>query len=803
MQNNVTSNLGTNQTPLQNNIVVSQTTETKPQNPPRMNSRGKGEIITQPDGRRFRNGIELFLDSDSDSESENHGKKAKNAKSFPKNGSTTNHLDKKVPRNIDSSIKKIANESLATQCHHLQSAIQSGNIEEVKALLKKNPNLAVKAAQQGSCPLLQALSRDHYHIVELLVSSNAFLDYQDKSGNTAITLAINKGYLSLAETLIQKGAAINQENKDGWTPLRFAVEMNNAPAVKLLIRAGADINHADKQGLTALMSMAIIGNVEMVKLLTGLFANIYQANNEGYTPLIFAAQNGHDKVVKILITEGAKVNQADHRGNTPLIAAAINDHSAVVKLLLNSKADFQLKNNNGDSPIYLATVHSRVEIIKLLILKFVDRYNQQFHAYALFSKELIYIIKNGDTSLLSAYLPYCVIFNPLPYFKIWKAVSIAAKNGHTEAIKMLIDDQFSGFLPFSPPGWFSGPDLKKSYHYFQLALAEAASNGHNEIARILIKAGAKIYHVNEKNKNILEIAIEKGPTKTVLFLLEQAKAESPKNSNKISHELHAALDCLKPDWLIVDKLLDIQFKSSLQKGSFSLNQEFNAFSEKIIDLFMHEKGKKIGRQHESRMMKFLCVEFGLRHAVAKAVVASVKNSLETYYSNNAGAAPTAKQLKIAFAENLASSQALHDLVRNDSATPETLYANHDQAPELARELAQATLPQAELLLLTAAAACKKQQGILADFFKNLKNEITSDQILELLQAAGWHPMLEEILMTSWTSLPQQKTKDALFQTILVNLDSPEFVQKLENLSTDSSRHLLNQQINQLSKIMNQ
>ncbi len=70
MQNNVTSNLGTNQTPLQNNIVVSQTTETKPQNPPRMNSRGKGEIITQPDGRRFRNGIELFLDSDSDSESE-------------------------------------------------------------------------------------------------------------------------------------------------------------------------------------------------------------------------------------------------------------------------------------------------------------------------------------------------------------------------------------------------------------------------------------------------------------------------------------------------------------------------------------------------------------------------------------------------------------------------------------------------------------------------------------------------------------------------------------------------------------
>ncbi len=212
---------------------------------------------------------------------------------------------------------------------------------------------------------------------------------------------------------------------------------------------------------------------------------------------------------------------------------------------------------------------------------------------------------------------------------------------------------------------------------------------------------------------------------------------------------------------------------------------------------MYDPGGKIDHRLESRMMKYLCCEFGFRHAVTKAVFASVKNVLEIYYPNHGGAAPTAKQLKIAFAETLASSQALHDLVRNDRPTPEALYANHDQAPELARELARAIVPQAELLLLTATAACEKQHDLLTAFFNNLKDKITSEQMRAVVQEAGLHPMLENILMESWTSFSQPKTKDALFRAILVNLNSPEFIQKLQNLSTDGSSYLLIRQVNQL------
>ncbi len=53
MQHNLTTNPGTNQTPLQNNIAPPETTGTSattPKNRPRMNSREKGEIITQLDG---------------------------------------------------------------------------------------------------------------------------------------------------------------------------------------------------------------------------------------------------------------------------------------------------------------------------------------------------------------------------------------------------------------------------------------------------------------------------------------------------------------------------------------------------------------------------------------------------------------------------------------------------------------------------------------------------------------------------------------------------------------------------------
>ncbi len=110
--------------------------------------------------------------------------------------------------------------------------------------------------ENGSTPLLLAVSNGNVNIAELLITQGADINARNSDGNTPLRLALDSQNIdwSIVESLIEKGADINTQNSDGNTPLRLALDSQNIDwsIVESLIEKGADINTVNRSGETTL-----------------------------------------------------------------------------------------------------------------------------------------------------------------------------------------------------------------------------------------------------------------------------------------------------------------------------------------------------------------------------------------------------------------------------------------------------------------------------------------------------------------------------------------------------------------------
>jgi ankyrin repeat protein len=790
MKNNVGFTPPKDQTPLPDVTPIPGTSPAQ-QNTPRISSKERAEVITDSEGRRFRNGVELFYESEIDSNSN----PTETDRSASTTGKKTTLPGSASPSLIDRSNNSPLERSIAKQFELLEKAISEVDLNLVEKLKSQNPELSTKVAQRASSLLLEAITHDLPDTAERLMAAGASPHYQDKNGTTALMLASAKGYLSLAEKLIQKGAVVNQQKNGGQTALMLATKNGHLELAELLILNGASV-HLKSARHSALTIAAKHGHLEVAALLIRKGLPVNSTQPDGWSALMFSAREDHVELTQFLISQGAEVDhEVDDR--TPFMIAAENGYLEMAKLLIREGAKVDYQTQDLTSPLSLAIEFQKIEMIDLLLPILINERHKNIKKD--FQGELVLAIKDGYTKSLSALLKHGIKIEPKKDTYIWRAIAIASKKGHTEVIKKLMDE-FSPSLPLST-SWINGIE-EKLFNHLQASLYEAVKNGHHEIAGLMIKAGAKTDQVNKKKKTLLQIAIEKKHAKTIQLLLEHRPAPAQGKSKKNFLELLIELNQPSPDSLVVDILLEHQFKAALKEGSYSYNHTFDDLSNYIYTEFLTHHDTNSKTKPEQRLMGYLCADLGIRHIVASAVTTSARNVLEIYSSmNDKDDIPSAAQLKIAFAENLASSQTLNDLMRDDNPAPETIYANHAQAPDLARALARTTTLQASLLLLTAAEKSQQQQAALTDFLKNLKPGTTALQIQEFMRETGWHPLLVNLLAEAWEDLQQNKTREGLLLAIRRRLDTVEFAEKVESLSSDASRHLLARQAERLSEII--
>ena len=206
---------------------------------------------------------------------------------------------------------------------------------------------------------------------------------------------------------------------------------------------------AGEYGWTALMGAAQNGHTGTMLILLKAGANVDVHNRAGVTALMLAAQNGHAGNIKVLMDAGADAKVSDKEGWTALMLSANNGHTSAMNVLLfyESAAKTQISEDVSVENIYDAIGRLLESLEDMLeLMDFPSGNRQKRMRYANMQN------KDGQTALM-----------------------LAAKNGHTEAVRALIG---------------AGADVNLQDNNKITALMLSEERGYNDIAKLYHKAKA-------------------------------------------------------------------------------------------------------------------------------------------------------------------------------------------------------------------------------------------------------------------------------------------------------------------------
>ena len=256
----------------------------------------------------------------------------------------------------------------------------------------------------GSTMLMHAAYAGTIEMMNALIAADADVNATNDRRATALHWAITDP--AKVRLLLLKGADVNAKTVDGRTPLHLAAILPaGTPIVEMLIEAGGDVNARSIVGGTPLFT-GVAANLETARLLLSKGADPNARNGLGVTPLMTAALNGGPAAIRLLLDAGADAKTRTKRGETALANAANRGDLESVKLLLDSGADVRNVDYNGYTPLMHAAYCDAAspELIRLLLARGAD----------------VYAVGKGEVAGETA-------------------VSIAAKRGETEVLRILRD----------------------------------------------------------------------------------------------------------------------------------------------------------------------------------------------------------------------------------------------------------------------------------------------------------------------------------------------------------------------------
>lgn len=277
--------------------------------------------------------------------------------------------------------ESIANASDSAGNSAIHGAVFSGHMHVVKFLVESCSADTGLTNNLGCSPLWLAAGYGHEDIVQYLIQSRTFTNFDDD-----VSINNQKDFL-------------NAQNSTGDTPLIAAASRGHATIIQMLLDAaitctcaGDDessfamcmLKHKNKGGDSAL-SVAVDGDKEAVlRVLMGWADDddsknkeedrlINNKNEKGLTPLLIACERGNANLACILIENGA-LPICDANGSSPLSVAAFCGCEDVVTELLRLPFGQDLLNSSSDdtkgrgcTPLWLASRTGSHKIVKILL----------------------------------------------------------------------------------------------------------------------------------------------------------------------------------------------------------------------------------------------------------------------------------------------------------------------------------------------------------------------------------------------------------------------------------------------------
>ncbi len=385
----------------------------------------------------------------------------------------------------------------------LSAAVASGDLPAVQASLKAGADPDV-GDDEGKRPLEVAIRAKRRDLVEMLIAAGADLNAnQNASGYTPLRLAITTDQIEIVQQLLAAGADPNARSSIAGTletPMLMAAGTGLEEIVRALVAAGADLCTPTPNGGETPLGRARRldpgysrsgGSIPKVALLLAELGaetdptrcSNYRALEERAESasraeldraLVAAASAGRVESVRLLLAHQADPNAVGAPGRPALVAAADGGHAEALRALLAAGADARRPAADGTTPLLAATRAGRAEVVLALREAGV-----------------------GD---------------PLELGGLERALIHAAWAGDAARVRRLL-------AAGAQRDWRE--DIHRSA-YQKPALFAAAEEGHTEVVRALLEAGAdpnarlKFFHTHTTP---LQIAVGEGRVDTVVVLI--------------------------------------------------------------------------------------------------------------------------------------------------------------------------------------------------------------------------------------------------------------------------------------------
>ncbi|MCP4592237.1 MAG: hypothetical protein GY842_16005, partial [bacterium] len=267
----------------------------------------------------------------------------------------------------------------------LHAAAYAGRTDVVEFLLAHGASVAA-ADQQQAAPLHLAVSQLRTEVVARLLEAKADPNASTKSKMSPLALLADrrigsaddtKSCAAIARLLLEAGAETDAPNADGYLPLHLAAIRGNLAILDPLLAAEADVTTGDAREQTALHHAARGNHQEFIKRLLAGKAPLDAVDRNGETPLHAAARRFRAEAIDLLLTAGAQVNATSKAGMTPLILLAAHseedrgiDHdgafSAAAQVLLKAGAKLDAKDSTGTSALHYAVKNKHANLAEFL-----------------------------------------------------------------------------------------------------------------------------------------------------------------------------------------------------------------------------------------------------------------------------------------------------------------------------------------------------------------------------------------------------------------------------------------------------
>ena len=312
----------------------------------------------------------------------------------------------------------------------LMQACRRGHTGIVNLLLVKGAELDYQSkipstrgyvqTPEGLSALMVACIAGKSEIVKLLLEKGAKVDLRTTTGGTALLFSTvsgssdlnlswafeNRDYnsvrLEIIRLLLSKNASVDVQDKTGGTALLYAVKDRSLEAVNLLLEKNARVDIGTDRFGTPLLHLAVryfrpdvaSARLKIAKLLLERGAPVDILDYSRKTPLIVACECGNAELINILVEKGSNIDHYDKVGGYALLYAVnsyvqrYGSHGLIeaIELLLKKGAKAEIKPDKGESALSIMEKNATLLIVSTTVS--INDYNNQYAHISAHRKKL-------------------------------------------------------------------------------------------------------------------------------------------------------------------------------------------------------------------------------------------------------------------------------------------------------------------------------------------------------------------------------------------------------------------------------